>query len=167
MKLVGVQFNGETVLGPAAINSAAAGGAIRDRKREPVIAEKLQKPGLEAAECHVDVSLDDSAELASSPAPWAPIKNPGDRVGGEPIPHPSLMAGASQCMLREQTGDLDDRPRHAGHGDPAAYRGVARIDVPGSLRPDPVNASLFRADHFWWRSRPLHKPPQMCGREAT
>jgi hypothetical protein len=116
------------VLWPAAVDPAAAGGAVGDGEREPVLTEKVQKASFESAEGYLHVSLDDPAELSRTFGRRAPSQDADDGIGDEPVADAGLVAGSREVRLWQVGGDIDEGARHARHRDPAPDRDVLGIE---------------------------------------
>src|SRR5688572_25175520 len=64
---VAIEFHGEPMLRPPAVDAAAGGEAVADRERQSVLAKQLEKATLELAERDVGVTAKDAAQLSPSP----------------------------------------------------------------------------------------------------
>jgi hypothetical protein len=165
--LVAVEFDGDTLLRPAAVDTAAAGLAVGDRKREPFFAQELEKSSFELAKRDANISMHDSAELLRPGAGRSADEHGLDCRRRSAVADPSLVAGTGECIDRQPGGDVDQRAWHDRHGNPVEDRGVAGVEEPRPVGLHPLNAPFRPGDDLRCRSRPLHEPQQMCARSSA
>src|SRR5207249_9728247 len=63
VKAVAVELDGQSMLGPAAIDPPPASGAVGLRQRQPGVLQKLEEASLELAQHDVDIAARDAAQL--------------------------------------------------------------------------------------------------------
>jgi len=98
VEAITVELHGQPLLRPAAVDTTAAGWTVGDREWEALVAQQLQETGFEGAERHVDVSVDDSAELPGAGVGRPPRQDGLDGSRRCLVADSGLVARARECI---------------------------------------------------------------------
>jgi len=154
---VAVELDGQVVVGPAAVDVAAAGGAVGDREREAGLLQHLQEAALEDAEGDVDVAVDHRSELLRT---RSPLDDQLDLLRRGAVADPGLVEGSSEGIEGEHGRQGDHRARGRRHGDAAPHDRVALVEPTRSFRPHSFNAPFSPRHHLRRGSHETAHEPQ-------
>ena len=125
---VPVEFHGEAVVGPAAVDPSPVRRPVCHRQGQPCVAEQAPEAALQGTEEDRLVAVDDGTQVRRSTTRATPLEHRLNLGGRRVVPDPGLMEGSGQGIEGEHRGQVDHRPRDRRHGHAAPRERVAAIE---------------------------------------
>ena len=140
---VAVELDGETMLGPPAVDVAPTRETVRHRERQIMRTEQLQELALESAERDVNVPPENSAQRRRTRARWTTVQDAFDFSGRRPVANAGLVTNARKLALVKRRREVDERSSHGRHRDATPRSAVENAGFRLSRR-DALNSAFGR-----------------------
>jgi hypothetical protein len=145
---VAVEFDGQSVLRPAAVDVVAVDAPVGLGEREAGSANGGNEGRLELAEAHRLASPDHTAEVPGPSPVVAARDDPLDRVRLAVVPHDRLVERPRQVRWLQDSREVDERSGRVRHGDAAPLRSVPRIDPAAATDGYSTRAAMMSGENF-------------------
>ena len=126
---IAVELHGQSLLGPAAVDPASAGGAVRLGQGKSVRSQQVEEAPLQRAEGDVRVAAENAAKRPSPARVRSAREDTLDLRRRRAVQHPRLVARARELVRRQDGGEVHQRARRGGDGDAAPDRRLAPSEV--------------------------------------